>query len=675
MLRDMVVTSLDAQQIGELLTMAGFELEELVGAGDQAVLDIKVMANRGDGLSALGLAREILAKDIGGRPTELYRRAVARFQANSEPMSGAELHGVGLEIRTDACSRYACKLFKARIGAQTPEWIKVRLTAAGMRPIGLIVDLTNYVLLELGQPMHAFDLEKLRGPKIIVRQAEPGERLQALTGQDLELDPAHMVICDAERPIALAGVVGGADTEVSDTTGQILLESAHFANDSVRKTRKALGISTEASYRFERWVDPDGVVAAIKRFEELFEQASGGDALPGILDQVRWRPTPRQISFSAARASALLGMEVTEDQSRLYLQKLGFEAGPGGGVSPPSWRPDVVREEDVVEEVGRVHGYDMIPEALPFGASTLGGAFGIYGFIDRVREVVVRLGFTQIISHSLRDAHPLDFPENGRVEVRNPHSPDASLLRNSLLPNLADAARRNAGRELSLFEIGKVFIRGEVQIDESPELGMWSAGPLFPPHWSGQAPAEADFFSMKGVLEALCSELQVEARFARPLNADPRLHSTRQASLLVNERIHCGIFGQIHPAVAEDIGAPVDSVLAELDLLVLYAGVGESSGLRQISRNPAVRRDLAVLIDKTVPYEQVQSTVTSAAGPLLERMWLFDVYEGKGISEGQHSLGIALALRKMGENLTDEEANAARDQVASALQAIGGRLR
>lgn len=679
MLRDLVETSLDAEGIGDLLTMAGFELEEMQSVDGEPVLDIKVMANRGDGLSAVGLAREILAKDAGARPTPLYERSRQRFPTPDAGQRPTTLP-VEVEIESPACSRYACRLFTDVQNGESPKWIQDRLTQAGMRPISLLVDLTNYVLLEQGQPLHAFDYDQLRGSKIVVREARPGERITTLDDREHETRPNQMMICDAERPVAVAGVMGGLETEVGPDTQRMLLESAHFMPDSVRKTRKQLGLSTEASYRFERWVDPDSVVAALNRFAELYREAVGDRGIvPGVVD-VYPRPfAPKPVSVRMSRAVRLLGMPVEPSEAKGYLERLGFGVSGSGEpfeVVPPTWRPDIVREDDVIEEIGRIHGYERIPEAPPQGTIQQGGVFGLEAFIDEIRESMLRSDFHQMISHTLRDAHPLDFRDNERVEVRNPHSPEMRYLRNSLLPGLAEAARRNGGRDLHLFEIGRVFVKGEFQIDESPELAILSTGAIYPPHWLTPPVSGADFFSLKGVLEELGTTCKVHFHFDRPLNLDPRFHPTRQASVLADRgNLHIGIFGQIHPDIAEELDLPEMTMLAELDLLVLYAERDETLQLREISRNPAVRRDIAIAVDKAIPYRRIEDAIIEACGPLLERHWLFDVYEGEGIPSGTHSLAIAMQLRKMGENLTDEEANQVRDRAVAALEGLGAKLR
>jgi phenylalanyl-tRNA synthetase beta chain len=673
MLLDLVKTSLSAEEAGDLLTMAGFELEGIEEVQGEPVLDIKVVSNRGDGLSVLGLAREVLAEDASATPTELYKRSANRFA----DLAATSNDGTSVSIDTPNCTRYACRLFTGLTKSASPQWLQDRVTKAGMRPISLVVDLTNYVMLEQGQPLHAFDFDKLKGGRIVVRQAKAGEKIKTLDGVEHQLSPFMMMICDAEHPVAVAGVMGGEETEVSSSTTRMLLESAHFVNTSVRKTRRALAISTEASYRFERSVDPDGVVSAISRFTELFLQCAGGNADAPITDLYPTPPKQSSIRLRLSRSALLLGMTITAEEANRYLTSLGFSVRGSDDsyeVTPPSWRPDVLREEDVIEELGRVHGYDRIPEILPHGSTTLGGTWGYEKWEDTVRECTLRLGFTQTISHTLRDASPLDNPNWERIGPRGMSDPEMMWLRSSTLASLADAVRRNSGKPLRLFELGQVFGTQGKETIERTSLGLLMQGAVDLEWWNAKSGQSSTFFSLKGVLEAIGREILTAIEFQIPGHADSRLHPTRQADVFAP----CGkigVLGQIDPDVAENAGLPGDTILAEIDLTTAFASAQHEVHVRQISRNPAVRRDLAFLIDKTTPYETVQQTVVDGAGPLLEDHWLFDVYEGKGVPEGKHSLAVALQLRKVGANLTDEEANQVRENVVKALQTLGATPR
>ncbi len=668
MLLDFVETTLTAEEAGDLLTMAGFELEGIEVEDGEAVLDVKVMSNRGDGLSMLGLAREILAKDLGANPTALYKRSAQYFgdASRSEVVNPATV-----TIETADCTRYACRVFNGVEQAGSPEWLVQRLRLAGQRSISFVVDLTNYVMLELGQPLHAFDLDKLAGGRIVVRKAVAGERLKTLDGNEHELREDQMMICDAERPVAAAGIMGGEFAEVSSATRNILLESAHFEARSVRRTRKQLGLSTEASYRFERSVDPEGVVRAIERFTELL-----GAAGTEIVDVYPGKVSRSPVSIKIDRARVLLGMPIKEEQAQLYLERLGMEVAGHGDpffVVPPSWRPDIVREEDLIEELGRVHGYDQIPESLPAGLTTPGIAGALYQQIDRLRESVIRHGYTQVVNHSLRDSHRLD-RVGERIGPRTPSSPEYALLRNSLLPGLAECLQKNGARNLHLFEIGNVFEVEAGGVAESRSLGFISCGELIPSARKGEAVPLASFFSLKGDLMESLGDIGRVARLESPEVPDPRFHPWRQASVLV-DGVSVGVIGQLHPEIGEALRLESETVLAEIRVDALLATEGAALVLRPISRNPAVRRDIALLIDQAVPYRLIEETVRRSGADLLEKVTLFDDFAGAGIPEGKHSLGIALQLRKLGENFTDQEANQVRDRIVEALAALGGSAR
>lgn len=672
MLRDYVDTPLSVEEIGDLLTMTGFEIEGIAVVEGENVLDVNIMANRGDGPSVIGVARELLAKDASAKPKALYERAQVRFEAGDQ-MADEASKLTSVEIETDRCNRYGCRVFEDVKNSPTPGWIQDRLRQIGQRPISLLVDLTNYVMFETGQPLHAFDLDKLEGKRIVVRQADAKEKtFTTLDEEKRTITTKDMMICDASCPVAIAGVMGGMESEVGDTTKTMLLESASFDHKSVRNTRTRLGISSEASYRFERYVDPEQVVAALNRFTELYEEATGDWSVRGIIDVYPRPPKPEPIIVRMSRVAKVLGMDVAQDEATGYLKKLGFEVEQSDSslvCTAPTWRIDILREDDLVEEIGRIHGYEKIPEILPKGETTRGGVFGADAKIDRVREELLRCGLTQTISHSLRNVHPLDAPGE-RLKVRNPHSPEIAFLRNSNLPSVADAANKNGNQNLHLFEIGKVFSPDREHFD----LAILSTGGDPHEDWQKEQSPTADFYSMKGVVERVCASIDATAEITAPEQPDLRMHPTRQAVLTVDgERV--GVFGQIHPTVAEQTDLPKETVIAEIDLSTLSERNATERHLKRVSRNPATRRDIAVVVEKSVSFADLEIAVGEACGEVLEKQWLFDVYEGKGIPEGSHSLAIALQLRKQGENFTDEEANQVRDAAVQALEALGAKLR
>lgn len=667
MIRDFVQTSLSAEALAELLTMAGFEVEDLFEVDGEPVFDIKVCSNRGDGLSALGLAREIFAKDGGSQPTELYQRAHERFPVGDED----EVLGLNCPVRieTDACDAFGCRGFKGVKNGDSPEWIQKRLTQAGMRPISLLVDLTNYVMLELGQPLHAYDLKKLGGPEIIVRLAKPGEKLRTLNGDEHTLKPNQMMICDATGPIGVAGVMGGETTEVDASTTEVLLEAAHFSNTSVRRTRKELGLSTEASYRFERSVDPEGVVGALNRVRELLVQSGQASvAVNGVhLQGTAAKGSRAPLGLDLDKARRRLGFEFGRDEALQALGRLGFATAEAGGeikVQAPSWRFDIEREEDLIEDIGRVLGYERIPEVLPTGTVTGGGVKGIYGWHDQLIERCLELSLNQAMTHSLCGDHPLNCPNSERAALRSPGSPDLAFMRASLLPGLAESVRRNGGTCPPFFELGPIFAMKEGKPITRKALAVIAPGPLDAANRRGDAVRSADFFWLKAILEDLFGTIEVAP------SEDCRLHPTRQAKL-VNGR---GIFGQLHPLIAEQLDLPLGTVVAEVVLEEALIGLKKVS-YHQLSRTPSIRRDIAFAVSKSVPYSSIEEVIHRAAGDLLEDLWLFDVYEGKGITEGEHSLAAALTLRKQGSTFTDEEANQVRDAVVAGLAAIGAKQR
>jgi phenylalanyl-tRNA synthetase beta chain len=681
MLLDFVHTDETPEAIGDLLTMAGFELEGIEEVEGDAVLDIKVCSNRGDGLSVLGLAREVLAKRPDAKPTELYLRAVNRFLAEDEERK-SELD-VPIHVQTPSCDRFAYRGFRSIVNGDAPERIAKRLRQAGQRPISLFVDLTNYVMLELGQPLHAYDLSKLHGPEIIVRQAAPGETMTTLNGVEHELKAEHMVIADKDRAIGIAGVMGGADTEVDENTTEVLLESAHFNNLSVRKTRKGLGLNTDASYRFERSVDPEGVVSALNRVRDLLiEFGYGAGCLPGVTD-VRTQVAEKQVKrLRIAKANRLLGLDISHQEAERYLKNLGFEVKESvhsehvmddlatGSlikalefeVTVPSWRADISREEDLVEELGRVHGYEKIPAVLPEGRAEIGGVSGRFRVEEKLLEGSLKLGYDQVMTNSLRGHNPLDASDD-KIAVRTPGSPDTASLRNSLLPGLAEAVRKNGPFNLQLVELGPIFLP---PFSTKKALGLITQGHLYPPNRQTDVAPTADFFSLKAALENL-APLAGQTLSFTPSSADARFHPTRQAT--VASEAWKGVMGQLHPEITEALGLDPQTFAAEL---IIDGGEPEPKvAFTPVSRTPSIRRDIAFLIDKSVPYQKVEEAVRQALGKTLEALWLFDVYEGKGVPEGQHSLALALTLRKADATFTDEEANQEREKVVEALATLG----
>jgi len=667
-LLEYIETDASFEEIGKTLTMLGIELEGIEDSPLGHVLDVKVTPNRGDCLSILGIARELAAKDCRiYKPTELMLEAVRSWRKEDEgKASPAQIEILEPEL----CPRYAACIFDNVRISSSSEKIQARLHASGMRPINVIVDITNYVMLELGQPLHAFDLDRLEENQIVVRCAKPGEKIVTLDGVERELKEDMLVICDARRPVAIAGVMGGQDSEVSEKTKRVLLESAHFDPRSVRRTRKTLGLSTEASYRFERFVDPEGVVRALNRFADLLKRECGIEPLEGVTDLYPRSPAFKKLFVRPERWNTLLGTNIPTAGAAAILNSLGCRVQERDGkleVTPPSWRDDLNIEDDLVEEIGRLHGYENIPEKLPSGSTPQGGEVELGSFLTRTRHAMLRLGFVEILTHTFRPPSPLD-PECERVRVRNPVSPELALLRPSLLPGLAEAASRNRLKTMRFFEIGRIFRDGW----EFPALAMMLAGNLLEEHWEQKDAPPIDFFSSKGILEELFKVLRRPLSFEA--SKDQRLHPFRQASVMSDSR-KIGVFGQLLPRLAEEMDLPDVTFIAELDLSSLSEVPELKSIYRPFSPFPPVRRDIAMSIAKTISYSEIEKRLREGAGEVLEKIWLFDVYEGPGIEKGHHSLAFALILRHPSRTLTDEEANEIRERAFRNVEELGAKRR
>lgn len=681
----------DAQEIAHRLTMAGLEVEETAESEGGAVLNIKVTPNRGDCLSVVGVARELAA--AYNLPLRVPPPSLSLPCQEGEATQCAS---VVIEA-PDLCPRYAARIVRNIRPGASPDWMQTRLLAAGMRPINNIVDVTNYVMLEMGQPLHAFDYETLIGRRIVVRRARPGETILTIDGIERTLTPEMLVIADAERLVAVAGVMGGAETEMSEQTRAMLLESAHFHPLSVRRTARALGLRTEASYRFERIVDPAGVVAAADRACALIMELGIGEVVPGVVD-IYPQPAPvRTLSLRPARVSAMLGFEVPEEAVIGSLARLGFglhrtinqddatppDTGDEDRKTPtehvftiPSWRPDIVREIDLVEEVGRVVGYEHIPERLPVGVSTQGGDSAYGRFVERVRDILVGAGLEEIVAHGLLAPTPLEDPRNAdrRIAIRSALSAELSGLRRSLLPGLVDALERNARRgqtPLALFEIGRVFHLREDGYAETTAVGGLLAGPLTAASWQRDSrPAPADFYTARGLVERLADGLGIDGLAFEP-GDDPRLHPGRRASVLLHGRA-IGYVGELHPDLTADLTARGRVIAFELSADPLQAAATTGRRYVPLSPFPAVVRDLAPRIAADIPYRQVEQAIEAASVGLVERCALIDVFSGPPLPEGIKSLTLSFTFRAPNRTLTDAEVNDSLARLRASLERACG---
>ena len=649
---------------------------------DDTVLHLEIYPNRPDCLSVIGVAREVAA--LAGTRLRLPEMAVREVDESVLQLAAVEV------ADTDLCPRYTARVMRQVRIAPSPAWVVQRLKVAGMRPINNVVDITNLVMWEWGQPLHAFDYDQLTGGRIVVRRARPGERLVTLDGVERTLDADMLVIADAERPVGVAGVMGGGNSEVTEATTTVLLESANFHPVSVRRTARRLGLRTEASHRFEKGLDPNLAAVASLRAAQLMQELAGAQVLAGVVDVYPRPVAPRTVSCRPERIRSLLGTDLSDERIAAYLQSLELSVQREGErllVTVPTFRPDIQQEADLAEEVARLYGYDRLPEALPGGTSQVGGQRQPLPLLDRVREVLVAMGLLECMTYSF--VHPAtadrlrwaqDDPRRQCIPLRNPLSEEYAVMRTSLVGGLLETAARNRSRgvrAVHLFEIGAVYLPKSLPLTELPDerrkVGILMMGPLPQEQWGGRV-GEATFYHLKGAVERLLAALRLAGAFAP--SEDPTLHPGRQAVVMVGGQA-AGVLGEVHPLVAEayDLGE-ARVYVAELDVHVLAAAAPAGVRYRPLPRFPAVDRDIALLVPKAVTAEAVTACIRGAAGEMLEDIVLFDVYEGPQVAAGHRSLAYALTLRAPDRTLTDEEANAIVTRVEEALaRQLGVRLR
>jgi len=691
-LREYVEVNIPTATLVQLLHGLGLPVEGIESHGDDTVLDIELTANRPDCMSVLGVAREVAL--ALGRPLRMRK-----LKPVEHPPAAADR--VAIEIADpEGCPRFTARVIDGVRVGPSPAWVQRRLEASGVRAIANVVDITNYVMLELGQPMHAFDYDRVDGHRLIVRRAKPGERLVTLDGVDRTMDPEMLVVADARRAVALAGIIGGGDTEIGPGTTRVLLEAAYWNPITIGRTARRLGLRTEASARFERGMDPAGPVPAQHRAAELLTEWCGGRVLRGIVDVSGRRPRPRTIRFRAQRAAAVLGVQIPSARIVRTLRGLGCTvAGPrparpaarGGGrgtvlaVRPPSFRPDLGREEDLIEEVARIHGYDRIPPTMPRGMTLPATIEPVLRIDARVREILARLGLSEVMTLTLVSAEVAAEAGAPAAVLQNPLVADQSALRTSLMPGLVSILASNAARrveDVHVFELGRVFRPhgGANSQGARPEerrsigigvMGRWRTG------WNVPLDvAAADFYHVKGIVETLLRELGVGGWTVEPLAGPaPWWHPGRSALLCRGGSV-AGRFGELHPDLHAAHRLPHRAYLAEVDLESLLSAAVLVKPAPELPRYPSIERDVAAVVPDQLPVARVEATIRAAAGPLLEALDLFDVYSGPPVPPHHRNVAYRLRLRAPDRTLAADEAEEIMQQVRIALQEqVGVRLR
>ncbi|MEO5344147.1 MAG: phenylalanine--tRNA ligase subunit beta [Gammaproteobacteria bacterium SHHR-1] len=642
----------------------GADLRDYLALDDQ-IIELDLTPDRGDCLGLRGLALEVSA----------LNRVEVRLPDMS-PLTPACEQRMAVELSAEqACPRYSCRVIRGvNARAETPLWMRERLRRSGLRSIDPIVDVTNYVLIELGQPLHAFDLAKIQGP-IQVRMAAVGERLRLLDGKEITLTPDNLVIADGKGPLALAGIMGGADSGVSAETQDILLESAHFSPRALAGKARGLGLHTDSSHRFERGVDPSLQVQALERASRLLLEIAGGEPGP-VVDLARPGLTQRQpIALRRQRIGRLLGIEIDDASVVDGLQRLGMQVQPwdqGWQVTPPPSRFDIAIEVDLIEEVGRIYGFENIPSATPRVPMNLclrpERAFDL----EQARERLAALGYQEVITYSFIDAAKAKalLPEFEPIALANPLSAELSVMRTSLWPGLLATARHNLARQqgrVRIFESGLQFRQLANGMDQRPMLAALTYGDITEEQW-GQPGREADFYDIKADYEALLALLGpgLEARFEAVEH--PALHPGQSARVMLGERL-IGHLGMLHPRLSQVFDLTGNTFLLELDLSA--AGQGALPKFSPLTRFPWIRRDLALVVEREVDYGSLKACIREYADENLQDIILFDVYTGQRIDSSRKSLALGLILQDSSRTLTDQEVD---DSVARIVQGLADKL-
>ncbi|AWB43942.1 phenylalanine--tRNA ligase subunit beta [Paenibacillus sp. CAA11] len=659
-------------------TVIGTPIEEILGLNNK-VLDFDLTPNRSDCLSMIGAAYEVAA--ILGREVKLP-------SPKEELIEVAEQAADQISVKVsvpELCSRYAVRYIKNVKIAPSPQWMQNRLMAAGVRPINNIVDATNYVMLEYGQPLHAFDADQIAGRQIEVRLSEQGEKVITLDGQERELEAGALLITDAEKPIALAGVMGGANSEVTEQTVNIVLESAKFDGGVVRKLSRQLGLRSEASLRFEKEVDPNAVIPALDRAARLIALYAGGAVEQGIVEAAGEQPEDRIITLSLTKLNAYLGTEISALEVKTIFNRLHFEAGdlPDNRleVKVPTRRGDITRDVDLIEEVARLYGYDNIPTTVIEGPTTPGAYTKSQSLRRKIRALLANGGWQEVISYSFTNEgagqlFPTLLEGRHTVKLAMPMSEDRSVLRSSSLPQLLQIAEYNRNRKqenLALFEIGSVFQAEEQLLTKQPRelqvLGLLLTGQRQETQWNVQG-QPVDFFDIKGAVESVVHFLGLDGKVTYTADSPEGFHPGRSASVFLEqgtEKVRVGVVGQLHPALQQERDL-ADTYVAELLLAPLFDTEGKPVIYQELPKFPSVQRDIAVVVDAQVPAGQLVSVARDAAGDLLEAVDVFDVFTGSKLGEGKKSIALSLVYRHKDHTLTEEEITDVHGRVTAALE-------
>ncbi|MEE0203258.1 phenylalanine--tRNA ligase subunit beta [Faecalicatena contorta] len=646
----------------------GASAVEALGLND-VVFEYEVTSNRVDCYSVIGIAREAAAT---------FRREfhppVVKETGNEEDVN--DYIKVSVE-NTDLCPRYCARVVKNIKIGPSPEWMQRRLASVGIRPINNLVDITNYVMEEYGQPMHAYDLDTIAGRQIVVKTAQDGDKFTTLDGQERKLDKEVLMICDGEKEIGIAGIMGGENSMITDNVQTMLFEAACFDGVNIRKSSKRVGLRTDASGKFEKGLDPNNAKAAIDRACQLVEEMGAGEAVGGTVDVYGKVKEPVRVPFDAAKINALLGTEITEAEMLGYFEKIGLEYDAAAKeVIAPTFRHDLFCLADLAEEVARFYGYDNIPTTLPSGEATAGKLSFKLKVEEVARDIAEFCGFSQGMSYSFESPKvfdklllPADSVLRNTVEIMNPLGEDYSVMRttslNGMLTSLAtNYNRRN--KDVRLYELGNIYLPKQLPLTELPEermqftLGMYGNG---------------DFFSMKGVVEEFFEKIGMKQKETYDPNAGkPYLHPGRQANIIYEGRV-VGYLGEVHPDVADHYGIGERAYVAVIDMPEILEYATFDRKYNGIAKYPAVTRDISMVVPKNILAGQIEEVIETKGGSYLERYALFDLYEGAQIKPGFKSIAYSIVFRAKDKTLEESDVAVAMKKILSALEEMGIELR
>ncbi len=646
----------------------GADAVEVLGL-HETVFEYEVTSNRVDCYSVIGIAREAAAT---------FRKPFKAPEVKAVGSTGNVNDDISVEVKdNELCPRYCAKVVKNVKIAPSPEWMQRRLSACGIRPINNLVDITNYVMEEFGQPMHAYDLSTIAGNKIVVRRAEDGEKFVTLDGQERELDSDMLMICDGEKAVGLAGIMGGENSMITDDVKDVLFEAACFDGTNIRLSSKRVGLRTDASSKFEKGLDPNNAEAAINRACQLIEELGAGEVVEGIVDVYPEKKTERTIQFDTDYVNNLIGLDLSEEEMISYFPALELKYDADTKmITVPTFRQDLIGMCDIAEEIARFYGYDKIPTTLPSGEATTGKLSDKLRIDEIARSVALYCGFSQGMTYSFESPKVFDkllLPQDSdlrkAVTISNPLGEDFSVMRttplNGILTSLAtNYNRRN--KDVRLFEMGNIYLPKEVPVTELPDERMQFTLGFY---------GDGDFFTMKGVVEEFLGQVGIEKKISYDAEAGKTfLHPGRQANIIYKDTV-IGYLGEVHPVVCDNYDMKTRAYVAVIDMPYIYEMADFDKKYEGIAKFPAVSRDISMVVPKEIPVGQIETVIEQRGGKILESYQLFDIYEGDQIEKGFKSVAYNIVFRAKDRTLEESDVSGAMKKILNGLEGLGIQLR